>query len=261
MKQLTNRKHMLGNVFIATLMLTTSYGLSQRFIDSPKKPVAVEKETTKSFDEVIKISPIELQTLKSQNVFSEATTTEAETTTMPETTTEAETTTMPETTTEVETTAKVVETTTQEPQTEPETETEPVVTQAYSDYELISLAKVIFSEAGCAYCSRHAQQAYDAGITPDIWQQYVGYVFMNRISSSKFPNTIEGVLRGGYDSYTIQRFEAGIYSEESLRNAAIVLENYYNGTIPVPSTMVFQAEFPQGSTYLKVGRTYFGLME
>ena len=249
MKQLTNRKHMLGNVFIATLMLTTSYGLSQRFIDSPKKPVAVEKETTKSFDEVIKISPIELQTLKSQNVFSEATTTEAETTTMPETTTE------------VETTAKVVETTTQEPQTEPETETEPVVTQAYSDYELISLAKVIFSEAGCAYCSRHAQQAYDAGITPDIWQQYVGYVFMNRISSSTFPNTIEGVLRGGYDSYTIQRFEAGIYSEESLRNAAIVLENYYNGTIPVPSTMVFQAEFPQGSTYLKVGRTYFGLME
>lgn len=249
MKQLTNRKHMLGNVFIATLMLTTSYGLSQRFIDSPKKPVAVEKETTKSFDEVSKISPIELQTLKSQNVFSEATTTEAETTTMPETTTE------------VETTAKVVETTTQEPQTEPETETEPVVTQAYSDYELISLAKVIFSEAGCAYCSRHAQQAYDAGITPDIWQQYVGYVFMNRISSSKFPNTIEGVLRGGYDSYTIQRFEAGIYSEESLRNAAIVLENYYNGTIPVPSTMVFQAEFPQGSTYLKVGRTYFGLME
>ena len=135
MKQLTNRKHMLGNVFIATLMLTTSYGLSQRFIDSPKKPVAVEKETTKSFDEVSKISPIELQTLKSQNVFSEATTTEAETTTMPETTTE------------VETTAKVVETTTQEPQTEPETETEPVVTQAYSDYELISLAKVIFSEA------------------------------------------------------------------------------------------------------------------
>lgn len=249
MKQLTNRKHILGNVFIATLMLTTSYGLSQRFIDSPKKPVAVEKETTKSFDEVSKISPIELQTLKSQNVFSEATTTEAETTTMPETTTE------------VETTAKVVETTTQEPQTEPETETEPVVTQAYSDYELISLAKVIFSEAGCAYCSRHAQQAYDAGITPDIWQQYVGYVFMNRVSSSKFPNTIEGVLRGGYDSYTIQRFEAGIYSEESLRNAAIVLENYYNGTIPVPSTMVFQAEFPQGSTYLKVGRTYFGLME
>ena len=68
-------------------------------------------------------------------------------------------------------------------------------------------------------------------------------------------------MNSGYDPITIQKFYDGIYDDYSLQNAAIVLENYYNGTVPVPSNLVFQAEFRQGTNYLHVGDTYFDLMD
>lgn len=132
-------------------------------------------------------------------------------------------------------------------------------TPKYSEYEKMALAKIIYAEAGGVYSEKCKKQAAEAGITSDIWQQLVGYVVMNRLDSKYYPDTIEGVLKNGYAQESIDKFYAGYYDENSVRNAEIVLENYYNVTIPVPRNLVYQAEFKQGTIYLHVGNTYFGL--
>lgn len=119
--------------------------------------------------------------------------------------------------------------------------------------EIKLLSAIIFAEAGGVSKTHPNEDA-------DLWQQYVGYVVMNRVDSKGFPNSIHDVLyqRGQYDSKTKERVEKGKVTEQSTRNAIIVLKNYYSGQIPVPRNMVFQAEFPQGtSVYVHIGNTYF----
>lgn len=112
---------------------------------------------------------------------------------------------------------------------------------------VLSLAKIIASEA--------------ANVKDDFWQQAVGYVVMNRVDSKNYPNTIEGVFYSGdaYAEESRQRYEEGYVTDQCIENAKIVLQNYYEGTIPVPKNLVFQSEFPQGETWLHIGNTYFGI--
>ena len=119
--------------------------------------------------------------------------------------------------------------------------------------EIKLLSAIIFAEAGGVSRTHPNEDA-------DLWQQYVGYVIMNRVDSKGFPNSIHDVLyqRGQYDSKTKEKVEKGKVTEQSTKNAIIVLKNYYSGQIPVPRNMVFQAEFPQGtSVYVHIGNTYF----
>ena len=130
--------------------------------------------------------------------------------------------------------------------------------------EIYLLAAIITAEAGCVYQEPWNSQAIEAGITPDIWQQYVGYCVMNRVYQCKYPDTIKGVFyqQGVYAQTSLQSVQSGYVTEQSISNATIVLENYYNNTVPVPRNMVFQAEFQQGSqVFLHVGNTYFCIRE
>lgn len=130
--------------------------------------------------------------------------------------------------------------------------------------EIYLLAAIIASEAGCVDQEPWCSQAFEAGITPDIWQQYVGYCVMNRVYQCRYPNTIEDVFyqEGQYAETSLQSVQSGYVTERCINNATIVLENYYNNTIPVPRNMVYQAEFQQGSkVFLQVGNTCFCLQE
>ena len=113
----------------------------------------------------------------------------------------------------------------------------------YKNY-VYPLAKIIFAEAG------------NMG---DKHQQYVGYVVMNRVDSKYFPDNIHDVFFSGkaYAETSKERYRAEKYTEQSIKNAKIVINQYFNGTIPVSKAMVYQAEFKQGVNNLKMGNTYF----
>lgn len=128
----------------------------------------------------------------------------------------------------------------------------------YSEYKVFALAKIIAAEAGGVYSKTCQQQAADAGISSDEWQQYVAYVFLNRVESDDFPDSYEEVMKQGYAQQTIDKFYDDFVTEEALKNAKIAFEKYYSGNCPVPYNMVYQAEFKQGKNYLNVGNTYFG---
>lgn len=106
------------------------------------------------------------------------------------------------------------------------------------------LAKVIYAEVG--------------GIHQNKIQQYTGYVFINLINSKYYPNTVEGVLKQCYAPETNIKFENNKYSDEALENAKIVVNNYYNGTMPVSPALIYQAEFEQGVNRFKIENEWFG---
>lgn len=100
-------------------------------------------------------------------------------------------------------------------------------------------------------------------IKSDYYQQLIAYAFVNRMRapSYMYPDTAEGVLHqvGQYATQTKENFENGFYTDQALRNARIVVENYYNDTIPVPDSMVLQDNVKRGIPFDEVGNMYFGL--
>ena len=117
---------------------------------------------------------------------------------------------------------------------------------------LYLLAKIVEAEAGSTWIT-------------DEHKQLVASVVLNRVNSPRFPNTIEEVVYapGQYSLAGTERFETLVPTYESVRNAAFVL---LNGSV-APETVVFQANFPQGTgvyktfTPEKLGTTYFCHME
>lgn len=115
---------------------------------------------------------------------------------------------------------------------------EPVVNE--TDLEL--MAHLLVGEAGSDWCS-------------DEMIYYVGSVALNRVTSKHFPDTLEEVI-----------FQAGQYActwdgnfnrEPSERHYEIAEDLLLNGSI-LPSDVVYQAEFKQGSgVYKKVQNMYF----
>lgn len=124
----------------------------------------------------------------------------------------------------------------------------------YTYDELYCMAVVIYNEAGGNACA-------------DEHRELVGYVVLNRVKDSRFPNTIRGVLQqnGQYEGIS----KNGVYFakrgnsqlelqalERAWVTAKKVLENRDN--IPIPENVVFQAEFTQGTgLYKKLRNTYF----
>lgn len=127
-------------------------------------------------------------------------------------------------------------------------------TPAYTYDELYCMAVVIYNEAGGNECTDEAREL-------------VGYVVLNRVNDSRYPDTIRGVLEqpgqyAGLGSAGVHFAERTWNEQEAAamnrawRTARKVLEN--RDTIPVPDTVVFQAEFTQGvSIYKQIGNMYF----
>lgn len=117
---------------------------------------------------------------------------------------------------------------------------------AYTDEDLLYLAKVVQNEAGSDYCT-------------DEHQQYVASVVLNRVNSPRFPgeSILEVALCGYGDGYPVQYdyslFGGGVEgfnsidpTERAIQNARFVLEN---GVLD--DTVVWQANFVQGKVVKK----------
>ena len=117
------------------------------------------------------------------------------------------------------------------------------------DYdELDLLSRLIQEEAG------------SDGISQE-WRMDVGEVVMHRIASSEFPNTLHDVIfqRGQYYPVISGSIYSSVPRRECVEAALAVLE----GRDDMPDTVVFQANFSQGSVYrtyylYPYGTTYFG---
>lgn len=110
------------------------------------------------------------------------------------------------------------------------------------DSNLYILAHVINGEAGAEYCT-------------DDMRRYVGSVVLNRVNSSYFPDNIKDVVfQDGQYACTWD----GNYNKEPEEYCwEIAAELLMQGSV-LPDTVVFQAQFPQGSgTYLIEQNMYF----
>lgn len=125
-------------------------------------------------------------------------------------------------------------------------EVESVFEPKYTEDELFCMAAAIYNEAGADYCS-------------DDTRRLVGYVILNRVKDSRYPNTIREVLEeiGQYgvfyytgvkfsDRHTLPQEQHAV--KRAYRIAEEVLESEF---IPIPETVVFQAEFQQGTSIYK----------
>ena len=124
----------------------------------------------------------------------------------------------------------------------------------YTHDELYCMAVVIYNEAGGDRCT-------------DEERELVGYVVLNRVNDSRYPDTIREVLEepGQYEGLGTKGVHFAERSQDALEadaleraweTAKVVLENRNN--IPIPENVLFQARFKQGiGTYKQIGNTYF----
>lgn len=81
------------------------------------------------------------------------------------------------------------------------------------------LAKIIYAEGGGQ---------------SDKCQQYIGYVVINRMISNYYPNTLKDVFfSSAYAPESQEKYRNGECSKRAIENAKIVINNYYNDTMPV----------------------------
>lgn len=120
-------------------------------------------------------------------------------------------------------------------------ETEPEV----DENDLYWLSHVICGEAQCY--SRECQVA-------------VGSVVLNRVNSSRYPNTLEGVITQRHQ-YACYR-DGNFHRTPTETNVEVARELLMNGS-QLPSNVYFQAQFKQGDfCYAKIDGEYFcGLEE
>lgn len=107
------------------------------------------------------------------------------------------------------------------------------------------LAKIIHGESGSNWCS-------------DQMQLYVGSVFLNRVSSSDFPNTFEEVaFQDNGRQYSCTRKGGGYWEEPTERDILNATFLMMNGSQLDPA-YVWQSQFKQGHDIIKVQNMYFG---
>ena len=84
---------------------------------------------------------------------------------------------------------------------------------------------------------------------------YTGAVVMNRVKSESWPDTVKDVLYQVNQYSTTHKFFTKKIPQECYKMALSIIEN---GTPDVPSNVIFQAQFKQGSgVWKKVKTDYF----
>jgi len=106
------------------------------------------------------------------------------------------------------------------------------------------LAKIIYAEGGGQ---------------SDKCQQYIGYVVINRMISNYYPNTLKDVFfSSAYAPESQEKYRNGECSKRAIENAKIVINNYYNDTMPVSPALVYQSKFSQGINQFQIDGEEFG---
>lgn len=91
----------------------------------------------------------------------------------------------------------------------------------------------------------------------DLLQKlYVGSVVLNRVSDKRFPNTIYGVLTQS-GQYSCISSKGNFHVKPDVESIAAAKKLLTEGS-KLPSKVVWQANFKQGTTYLKYGNIYYG---
>lgn len=132
--------------------------------------------------------------------------------------------------------------------TQPPTEPTP----SYSEEELEILAIIIYQEAGGDACS-------------DDTRRKVGSVFINRVTSSLYPNTFEEVAtqeaQYGALHWTGIKWPDRAYKPEeyhAVERAYIIAEELLTSGSILPEKVIFQSQFKQGAgVYCYQDNTYF----
>lgn len=121
-------------------------------------------------------------------------------------------------------------------------EEEPIIEeQTYTDEDLDTLALIIYQEAGGDACS-------------DETRRMVGTVVLNRVESTRFPNTIKEVAlqRAQYGRLYWTGLKWPERASKAVEAHAVarayeVAEQLLNGDRALPADVVYQAEFTQGT--------------
>ena len=129
--------------------------------------------------------------------------------------------------------------------TEYETEEQESEEALADTYAITLLAKLITAEQG-----------YNAS---DTAYYYTGSVVLNRVASDDFPDTLEGVIYQRYNgAYQYQCVSNGQINRDYDPRAYEIAEDLLTNGSVLPASVVFQAEFRQGSgTYCVDGNTYY----
>jgi len=122
----------------------------------------------------------------------------------------------------------------------------------YTQDELFCMAAAIYNEAGGDKCS-------------DESRELVGYVILNRVNDSRFPNTIREVLEAkrqyGRFYWTGVKFadRSSLPQEQhAVKRAYEIAKKVLTTPSPIPKTVVFQAGFKQGDgVYKYIDGIYF----
>lgn len=103
-------------------------------------------------------------------------------------------------------------------------------TQTYTENDLYCLSHIISAEAG--NCS-------------DTMMLYVGSVVLNRVQDERFPDSIEEVV---FQNNPVQYSPTvnGTYWNEPTEGAVEAAKTLLEGGSVIDSSVVWQAEFPQG---------------
>lgn len=139
---------------------------------------------------------------------------------------------------------------------EPKADPEPIVdTKSYSKDDVALLAHIINAENGIEF--------KDEDLTNRL-QIYTGQVVLNRMNLHYMGATsIEEVLYtpGQYACISDCSWDNPV-SERAYKNAELLLSGapYWDiyGIEKMPDNVIYQAEFKQGTTWMKVHDTYFG---
>jgi hypothetical protein len=111
----------------------------------------------------------------------------------------------------------------------------------YSDEDFYVLSHIIQEEAG--YCSKEMMEG-------------VGSVILNRVTDSRFPDTIPEVVyqRGQYTSAEV------LAKHTPTKTAKAVTKDLLRNGSKFPKTVVWQANFPQGRGIYKTISTSYSTM-
>ena len=168
--------------------------------------------------------------------------------------TTTETTTTEATTTETSTTeATTTEATTTEATTTEATTTEATTTEAVVEY--VDEVYVEPAYGSDAYLLAYAM-AHEASYGDYTDATYVANVVLNRVDDPDFPNTVKEVLEAPnqYWGTGCSYSREFIYDPEFFR----IAEDLLAGNRPLPSNVVYQATFAQGSgIYCRYGAHYY----
>lgn len=118
-----------------------------------------------------------------------------------------------------------------------ETETE----QKYTDDDLWYLSRVIQAESG--YCSKEMMEG-------------VGSVVLNRVADERFPDSIREVIEQPGQYSTLSWLSSQVPTDECMEVTIDLLENGSK----YPADVVWQANFPQGTSVYKTISTSYSTM-